>query len=109
MATVVPSEAVSSPVSTLAESLLKLPNPLPIPTPAPAPVVTALASPSLGGAVGCDFRSSLNQLLFVEFSGNLSRMNLFPSATVVSSGSAVLKGTFTFDLDKRRPSVPVGI
>jgi hypothetical protein len=53
----------------------------------------------LGGAIGCDFRKALNQLVFVEYSGKLSRLNLFPSATVVKSGTTVLKGTFTFDLD----------
>jgi len=74
-------------------------HPIPIPAPGPQPTVTQLPSPALGGAIGCDFRSGLNQLLFVEFSGNLSRMNLFPSATVMSSGTVVLKGTFTFDLE----------
>lgn len=69
------------------------------PIPGPAPTITELPSPTLGGAVGCDFRSGLNQLLFVEFSGKLSRMNLFPSATVLASGTTVLKGTWTFDLD----------
>lgn len=63
-----------------------------------------MASPTqlatgLAGAIGCDFRSSQNQLIFVEFGGKLSRLNLFRPATIVSSGSAVLKGTFTFDLD----------
>jgi hypothetical protein len=54
----------------------------------------------LGGAIGCDFRTALNQLIFVEYSGKLSTLDLFPTATVVaSSPSTVLKGTFTFDLD----------
>jgi hypothetical protein len=53
----------------------------------------------LGGAIGSAFRAPENQLVFVEYSGNLSRLNLFPAATIVSSGTAVLKGTFTFDLD----------
>src|SRR5215469_8596855 len=53
----------------------------------------------LGGAIGCDFRRAQNQLVFVEFNGKLSRLNLFRTGTVVSSGTAVLKGTFTFDLD----------
>jgi hypothetical protein len=70
-----------------------------IPMPPSAPMITQLPSPPLGGAVGCDFRASLNQLLFVEYSGNLSRMNLFPAASVLASGTTVLKGTWTFDLD----------
>ena len=69
------------------------------PIPSPGPAITELSLPTLGGAVGSDFRSALNQLLFVEFSGNLSRIDLFPDATVVSSGTTVLNGTWTFDLD----------
>ena len=53
----------------------------------------------LGGAIGSDFRRTQNQLLFVEFNGKLSRLNLYRTATTVSSGTALLKGTFTFDLD----------
>ncbi|MEJ8825730.1 hypothetical protein WKW80_27490 [Variovorax humicola] len=53
----------------------------------------------LGGAIGSSFRSPQNQLVFVEFAGKLSRLNLLPSATIVSKGTTVLKGTFTFDLD----------
>lgn len=53
----------------------------------------------LGGAIGSDFRRAQNQLVFVEYSGKLSRLNLYRTGTVVSSGSAVLKGTWSFDLD----------
>src|SRR5215831_14386096 len=53
----------------------------------------------LAGAIGCDLRRTLNQLVFVEFGGKLSRLNLFRSATVVNQGTTVLKGTYTFDLD----------
>jgi len=53
----------------------------------------------LAGAIGCSFRSLQNQLVFVEYGGKLSRLNLFAPAVVVSQGSAVLKGTWTFDLD----------
>ena len=65
----------------------------------PEPTVTALSAPALGGAVGCDFRSGLNQLVFVEFAGRLSRFDLFPTATVLSSGTTVLHGGATLDLD----------
>ncbi len=53
----------------------------------------------LGGAVGCDLRRTQNQLLFVEYSGKLSRLNLFRTGTLVSSGTAVLQGTWFFDFD----------
>lgn len=53
----------------------------------------------LAGAVGSDFRSSQNQLLFVEYGGKLSALNLFPASSVVSQNNVTLKGTFTFDLD----------
>ena len=62
------------------------------------PVYLELAT-GLGGAIGCDFRHAQNQLLFVEFAGKLSRLDLFPGASVVSSGTVKLKGTYTFDLD----------
>lgn len=53
----------------------------------------------LAGAIGCSFRSTQNQLVFVEYGGKLSRLNLFAPAVVVSHGTAVLKGTWSFDLD----------
>jgi hypothetical protein len=63
------------------------------------PTSTQLVT-GLGGAIGCDFRTALNQLIFVEYSGKLSTLDLFPTPTVVASApSTVLKGTFTFDLD----------
>jgi hypothetical protein len=54
----------------------------------------------LGGAIGSDFRSAQNQLIFVEYAtGKLSSLDLFPSSTIVSQGTTTLKGTFMFDLD----------
>jgi hypothetical protein len=53
----------------------------------------------LGGAIGSDFRSAQNQLLFVEYSGKLSLLNLTRTATVVSSGTKVLLSSYGFDLD----------
>jgi hypothetical protein len=53
----------------------------------------------LAGAIGCSFRSTQNQLVFVEYGGKLSRLNLIPSAAIVSKGTTVLKGTWAFDLD----------
>ncbi|MBV8811060.1 MAG: hypothetical protein JO033_20520 [Acidobacteriaceae bacterium] len=63
--------------------------------PSPVELQTGLA-----GAIGSDFRKSQNQLVFVEYSsGKLSALNLYSPSTIISSGSATLKGTFTFDLD----------
>jgi hypothetical protein len=60
---------------------------------------TTLAT-GLGGAIGSDFRIAQQQLVFTEFSGKLSALNLFPAATVVQSKTNfVLKGTFTLNLD----------
>ncbi|RNC72666.1 MAG: hypothetical protein ED859_01515 [Desulfuromonadales bacterium] len=61
-----------------------------------APVTLATG---LGGAIGSDFIQSTNQLYFVEFSGKLSRINLIPPATTISSGTGTLRGTWLFDLD----------
>lgn len=98
MATTGPSgQALSHPVPT--PGLSPIAAHLPGLVAGPAPTITPLPSPQLGGAVGCDFRKGPNQLLFVEFAGNLSRMDLFPTATVLASGTTVLKGTYTFDLD----------
>lgn len=64
------------------------------------PTTTQLAS-GLGGAIGCDFRTAQNQLIFVEYdTGKLSALNLFPPSTIVAQGTGtVLKGTFLFDFD----------
>ncbi len=59
---------------------------------------TQLAT-NLAGAIGSDFRRSHAQLIFVEFGGKLSSLNLFRTSAVVSSGSILLKGTWTFDLE----------
>ncbi|MDN7179038.1 hypothetical protein M0D69_13640 [Caballeronia sp. SEWSISQ10-4 2] len=54
---------------------------------------------NLSGAIGSDFRRPLNQLVFVEFGGKLSRLNLTHTATVVTSGSATLLASYGFNLD----------
>jgi len=60
----------------------------------------------LGGAIGSDLRSAHNQLVFVEFAGKLSRLNLFRPATIVSTGTKVLHGTWTFDLENGNEGGP---
>ena len=60
--------------------------------------IQQLAS-GLAGAIGCDFQSGQNRLIFVEYGGKLSRLDLFPAAAIVSSGTTTLNGTWMFDLE----------
>jgi hypothetical protein len=53
----------------------------------------------LGGAIGSDYRAAGHQLVFVEFDGKLSRLNLIPGASQISAGNATLLGTHLFDFD----------
>ena len=54
----------------------------------------------LGGAIGSHYRNDTNQLFFVEYAGRISRLDLIrPAAAVVSSGTTVLRGTFSFNFD----------
>ncbi len=54
----------------------------------------------LGGAIGCDFDMGENRLYFVEYSGKLSRVDLVSRRfTRVSSGTATVRGTWSFDFD----------
>src|ERR1700758_834483 len=62
--------------------------------PAPVQLVSGLS-----GSIGSDFRRSLNQLIFVEFGGNLSRLNLTRTGTIITSGSATLLASYGFNLD----------
>lgn len=65
-------------MSTLEVINPPIPVHLPIPAPAPAPTQTALQS-GLGGAIGCAFNTAANQLVFVEYSGNLSSLTVAPA------------------------------
>lgn len=56
----------------------------------------------LDGAIGSDFDQETNRLYFVEYAGGgkLSRLDMVrPEASIVSSGTTTLHGTYTFDLD----------
>jgi Strictosidine synthase len=80
-------------------TILELPHVEPISGLVPQTTPVQLQS-GLGGAIGSDFRTAQNQLVFVEYNpGKLSALNLFSPSTVVSSGTTTLKGTFLFDLD----------
>lgn len=62
----------------------------------------------LGGAIGGDYRSSINRLFFVEFDGKVSRLDLIPSASIIQSGTVTIPGTHTLDLDTGTLSGPSG-
>lgn len=54
----------------------------------------------LGGAIGSHYFRATNQLFFVEFNGKVSVLDLVrPVAAIVSQGTTVLKGTFSFDCE----------
>jgi len=54
---------------------------------------------SLGGAIGCDYRASRNELDFVEFNGKVSRLNLIRRLDViVFSGVATMPADSSLDL-----------
>jgi hypothetical protein len=52
--------------------------PIPIHPPMPAPTQTLLQA-GLGGAIGCAFNAAQNQLIFVEYGGNLSSLTISPA------------------------------
>ena len=53
----------------------------------------------LAGAIGSDFVATQNRLLFVEYGGRLSKYDLAPTMSILHQGTAVLKGTFSIDLE----------
>jgi hypothetical protein len=75
-------------MSTLAPTIpIPSPIPIPIPTPTPAPPQQTVLQTGLGGAIGSDFRTAQNQLIFVEYdTGKLSALTIAPA----TPGYAVL-------------------
>lgn len=53
----------------------------------------------VGGAIGSDVRQTQKQLLFVEFNGRISRLNLHRTGIEILSSTTVLKGTWVLDLE----------
>lgn len=53
----------------------------------------------LAGAIGSKYLKNHNQLVFVEYGGFISRINLVQSAIVVSQGTATIQGTWLFDCE----------
>jgi len=54
----------------------------------------------LGGAIGSRYLKNKNQLVFVEYSGFISKLDLVQSvASTVSKGTAIIKGTWLFDCE----------
>jgi hypothetical protein len=55
---------------------------------------------NLQGAIGSKYLKNHNQLIFVEYGGFLSRLDLVqPSPGLVSHGTTVIDGTFLFDCE----------
>ena len=62
-------------------------------------MITQLIS-GLGGAIGSRHLPTRNKLLFVEFDGKISVLNLIrPLVSTVSQGTAVIQGTWYFDCE----------
>lgn len=62
-------------------------------------MVTQLVN-GLGGAIGSRYLPTHNQLLFVEYGGKVSVLDLIrPLVATVSSGTAVIQGTWIFDCE----------
>ncbi len=54
----------------------------------------------VAGAIGSKYLKNHNELVFVEYGGYVSRLNLFQSsAGIVSQGTATIKGTWLFDFE----------
>ena len=54
----------------------------------------------VGAAIGSRFLPKRNQLVFVEYTkGTISLLDIVRSASVMSSGTAVIKGTWIFDCE----------
>jgi hypothetical protein len=60
-----------------------------------------LNSQPLGGAIGCDYSQDKDQLWFVEYNGKITniRMDSYHVKSIVSSGTATIRGTWSFDFD----------
>jgi hypothetical protein len=55
---------------------------------------------NLGGAIGSRYLKNHNQLVFIEWNGSLSKLDLVQSlASTVSQGNATIKGTWLFDCE----------
>ncbi len=54
----------------------------------------------VSGAVGSKYLKNHNQLVFTEFGGFISKIDLVPTlAAIVSQGTTILKGTWSFDCE----------
>lgn len=61
----------------------------------------------LGGAIGSRYLKNKNQLVFVEYSGFISKLDLVQSLqSTVSQGTAIIKGTWHFDCETGTMTAP---
>ena len=76
--------------TTRAINPIRDPNPIRNPVIPRGPASTLLPPSTLSGAVGCDWSAVLNELVFVEYGGNLSRMMLSPSPSYAVLGTGYI-------------------
>ena len=61
----------------------------------------------LGGAIGSRYLKNKNQLVFVEYSGFISKLDMVQSlASTVSQGTAIINGTWMFDCETGTMTAP---
>lgn len=62
---------------------------------------------ALAGAIGSRYLKNTNKLLFVEWGGFISKIDLVrPLAAIVSQGTATIKGTWAFDCETGTITAP---
>jgi hypothetical protein len=62
--------------------------------------MTKVLATGLAGAIGSRYLPVKNRLMFVEYGGFISKIDLVPQgASIVSQGTATIKGTWSFDCE----------
>jgi hypothetical protein len=70
-------------------------------------MVTKTLATGLAGAIGSRYLKTKNQLLFVEWGGFISKIDLVrPLLGIVSQGTATIKGTWLFDCEAGTITAP---
>jgi hypothetical protein len=70
-------------------------------------MITKTLATGTAGAIGSRYLKNKNQLLFVEYGGFISKIDLVrPLAAIVSQGTATIKGTYSFDCESGTITAP---